>query len=62
VNSGDPALLVAKDHPLFRKGMIFVLSSVPKFEVVGEVATGEVIARAAELQPDVVLMTCRCPT
>jgi CheY-like chemotaxis protein len=62
VNSGDPALLVAKDYPLFRKGMIFVLSSVPKFEVVGEAATGEeVIARAAELQPDVVLMDLQMP-
>jgi DNA-binding NarL/FixJ family response regulator len=57
VKSGDPALLVAEDHPLFRKGMIFLLSSEPKFEVVGEAATGEeVIVRAAELQPDVVLM------
>ncbi len=55
-------ILVAKDHPLFRKGMIFVLSSVPKFEVVGEAATGEkAVARAAELQPDVVLMDLQMP-
>ncbi len=42
--------------------MIFLLSSVPKFEVVGEAATGEeVIVRAAELQPDVVLMDLQMP-
>src|SRR3712207_9154970 len=29
-------ILVAEDHPLFRKGMISLLSSVPEFEVVGE--------------------------
>jgi DNA-binding NarL/FixJ family response regulator len=55
-------LLVAEDHPLFRKGMIFLLSSVPKVEVVGEAATGEgVIARSSELQPDVVLMDLQMP-
>jgi DNA-binding NarL/FixJ family response regulator len=50
-------ILVAEDHPLFRKGMISLLESVPEFEVVGEAATGEeAVARATELQPDVVLM------
>ena len=55
-------ILVAEDHPLFRKGMISLLSSVPEFEVVGEAATGEeAIARAADLQPDVVLMDLQMP-
>src|ERR687896_1905610 len=55
-------ILVAEDHPLFRKGMISLLSSIPDFEVVGEAATGEeAIARAAELQPDVVLMDLQMP-
>jgi DNA-binding NarL/FixJ family response regulator len=50
-------MLVAEDHPLFRKGMIALLSSVPEFEVVGEAATDEeAVARAAELRPYVVLM------
>ena len=54
--------LVAEDHPLFRKGMISLLSSVPDFEVVGEASTGEeAVARAAELQPDVVLMDLQMP-
>jgi DNA-binding NarL/FixJ family response regulator len=55
-------ILVAEDHPLFRKGMISLLSSVPEFEVVGEAATGEeAIARAADLRPDVVLMDLQMP-
>ena len=41
-------ILIAEDHPLFRKGMIALLSSVPDFEVVGEATTGEeAVARAA---------------
>jgi DNA-binding NarL/FixJ family response regulator len=55
-------ILVAEDHPLFRKGMISLLSSVPEFEVVGEAATGEeAVERATQLQPDVVLMDLQMP-
>jgi DNA-binding NarL/FixJ family response regulator len=55
-------ILVAEDHPLFRKGMISLLSSVPEFEVVGEAPTGEeAVVRAAHLQPDVVLMDLQMP-
>ena len=55
-------ILVAEDHPLFRKGVISLLSSVPDFEVVGEATTGEeAVVRATELQPDVVLMDLQMP-
>jgi DNA-binding NarL/FixJ family response regulator len=55
-------ILVAEDHPLFRKGMISLLESVPEFEVIGEATTGEeTAARAAEFQPDVVLMDLQMP-
>jgi DNA-binding NarL/FixJ family response regulator len=55
-------VLVAEDHPLFRKGMISLLSSVPEFEVVGEASTGEeAVAHAAQLKPDVVLMDLQMP-
>jgi DNA-binding NarL/FixJ family response regulator len=55
-------ILVAEDHPLFRKGMISLLSSVPEFEVIGEAPTGEeAVVRAADLQPDVVLMDLQMP-
>jgi DNA-binding NarL/FixJ family response regulator len=55
-------ILIAEDHPLFRKGMISLLSSVPEFEVVGEAKTGEeAVVRAAHMQPDVVLMDLQMP-
>jgi DNA-binding NarL/FixJ family response regulator len=55
-------ILIAEDHPLFRKGVISLLSSVPAFEVIGEAKTGEeAVVRAADLQPDVVLMDLQMP-
>ena len=55
-------ILVAEDHPLFRKGVVSLLSSVPEFVVVAEAATGkEAVVRAADLQPDVVLMDLQMP-
>ena len=55
-------ILVAEDHPLFRKGMVSLLSSVPEFEVIGEAKTGEeAVVRAAQLQPDVILMDLQMP-
>ena len=56
-------ILLAEDHPLFRKGMLSLLASVPDFEVVGEAATGdEAVALAADLQPDVLLMDLQMPS
>jgi DNA-binding NarL/FixJ family response regulator len=55
-------ILIAEDHPLFRKGVISLLSSVPEFEVIGEAKTGEeAVVRAAQLQPDVILMDLQMP-
>jgi DNA-binding NarL/FixJ family response regulator len=55
-------VLVAEDHPLFRKGVISLLKSVDGFEVMGEAATGEEAAACAtELQPDVILMDLQMP-
>jgi DNA-binding NarL/FixJ family response regulator len=55
-------ILIADDHPLFRKGMRTLLESLPDMEVVGEAATGEeAVERAVALQPDVVLMDLQMP-
>ncbi|MDQ6695125.1 MAG: response regulator transcription factor [Chloroflexota bacterium] len=55
-------LLIADDHPLFRKGMRALLLSAQDLEVVGEASTGqEVIELAATLQPDVILMDVQMP-
>lgn len=55
-------ILLADDHPLFRDGLNALLSSVEDADVVGEASTGtEVVERALELQPDVVLMDLHMP-
>jgi DNA-binding NarL/FixJ family response regulator len=55
-------VLIADDHPMFRNGMRALFATVNDIEVVGEVATGEAaIVKAAELQPDVVLMDLQMP-
>jgi DNA-binding NarL/FixJ family response regulator len=55
-------ILIADDHPLFRKGMRALLEAQPDMTVVGEVATSdEAIALAASLAPDVVVMDLQMP-
>jgi DNA-binding NarL/FixJ family response regulator len=55
-------LLIADDHPLFRKGMRTLLSAVADFALVGEAKTGsEAVALTLELLPDVVLMDLQMP-
>ncbi len=55
-------ILLADDHTLFREGLRALLGSVPDTEIAGEAATGaDAITRAAELQPDVVLMDIQMP-
>src|SRR5687768_9254398 len=50
-------VLLADDHPVYRLGLSALLSSLNGFEVAGEAANGtEAVARAAALQPDVVVM------
>jgi DNA-binding NarL/FixJ family response regulator len=54
-------VLVADDHPVFRRGMRAILGAEPDTELVGEATDGEeAIARALELQPDVILMDLTC--
>ena len=56
------AILIADDHPLFRKGLRALLASMPNVELVGEATTGaEAVRLAEELQPDVVLMDLQMP-
>ena len=55
-------ILIADDHPLFRKGLRALLAALPNTELVGEATSGEEAVRLAEqLQPDVVLMDLRMP-
>ncbi len=55
-------VLIADDHPLFRKGMRSLLESMPDIELIGEAESGqEAINMAAEHQPDLVLMDLQMP-
>ena len=55
-------ILIADDHPVFRYGLRALLQAEPAAEVVGEAMTGnEVIALAASLQPDIILMDLNMP-
>ena len=50
-------LLVVDDHPVFRLGMVALLTSIEGFDVVGEAATVDEAVDAAALQrPDVIVM------
>ena len=55
-------IIIADDHTLLRDGLRALFASISDIEVVGEAETGtEVIAKAAQLQPDVILMDIQMP-
>jgi two-component system NarL family response regulator len=55
-------VLLVDDHPLVREGLKRVLSSMVGVMVVGEASTGEeAIARARDLEPDIVMMDLSLP-
>ena len=55
-------ILIADDHPLFRKGMRSLIETIPDFEVLGEASSGQTaIQQAGDLQPDIVLMDLQMP-
>lgn len=65
VNTGGQApirLLLADDHPVYRRGLARLLGSVPDVEVVAQAATGqEAIDMARKYCPDVALMDIEMP-
>jgi len=55
-------ILLADDHQMLREGLRALLDSQPGLHVVGEAASGkEVLAKADELMPDVVVMDLSMP-
>jgi DNA-binding NarL/FixJ family response regulator len=55
-------VLIADDHALLRDGLRAMLDAQDDLEVVGEATDGEeTLARAVELQPDIVIMDIRMP-
>lgn len=55
-------ILIADDHPLFRKGMRSLLETIPEIAVVGEATSGqEAVEMALDRLPDIVLMDLQMP-
>ncbi len=55
-------VMLADDHALFREALCMVLEQAPDMEVVAEVESGNaVLARVAQVQPDVVCMDLSMP-
>jgi DNA-binding NarL/FixJ family response regulator len=55
-------VLVADDHPTFRRGLAALLASLPEVELVGEAEDGETaVTMTTDLQPDVVVMDLNMP-
>lgn len=55
-------VLIADDHVFYREGVRALLANSPDITMVGEASSGEeVIARTAELLPDVILMDLKMP-
>src|SRR5215212_4210160 len=55
-------ILIADDHPLFRKGLRALLTTLPQVRVVGEAAGGADAVRLVEqLEPSLVLMDLKMP-
>ncbi|MFH8222883.1 response regulator [Streptomyces sp. NPDC018057] len=56
------SLLIVDDHPVVRDGLRGMFEASPGFTVLGEATGGvEAVAKAAALDPDVVLMDLRMP-
>jgi DNA-binding NarL/FixJ family response regulator len=55
-------VVIVEDHPLYRKGLRTLISSVDDFEVSGEASDGvQAVAMVLDLLPEVVLMDLQLP-
>lgn len=55
-------IIVADDHPIFRRGLRAVIDSAPALRVIGEAENGAAaLAQIEELEPDVVVLDVNMP-
>lgn len=60
--TNEITILLADDHPVFRRGLGLMLSSDKELQVVAEAANGtEALARLRELQPDIAILDVNMP-
>ena len=55
-------IVLAEDHTILRDGLKALLSSDPKFDIIGEAEDGRAAVRCVEkLEPDLILMDLSMP-
>lgn len=55
-------VLIADDHPVFRRGLCMIISADPRLEIVAEAGDGtEAVTRIRECEPDVVVLDVNMP-
>ncbi len=55
-------ILIADDHPIFRRGLLTIIQAEPVFQVISEVGDGETaLAQLRSLQPDVGILDVEMP-
>lgn len=62
MKNNPTTILLADDHPVFRRGLRMIIATDPQFNVLDEAADGaQALARIRELQPDVALLDINMP-
>ncbi|MDP1995028.1 MAG: response regulator transcription factor, partial [Ignavibacteria bacterium] len=60
--NNKPKLIIADDHPIFRKGLVDLITSTTRFSICGEAENGNVaFDLIKELTPDIAILDINMP-